>query len=146
MNKIFFHLCVKIRELAKRETGQDMVEYALVVALIAFGATAGMGKLATGINAAFFSTANRLDPPKDVLAITANPFPSFCHLAEPECPKWMVCSRCIFPQKSPHEHGKPNRLFSKTQKRKNYKSKWFTTHLIQRGICRKSTCWVLNEF
>jgi pilus assembly protein Flp/PilA len=36
-----------------REDGQDLVEYALVVALIAFAATAGMKTLASGINTAF---------------------------------------------------------------------------------------------
>ena len=36
-----------------REDGQDLVEYALVVALIAFGAVAGMGALSTEINKAF---------------------------------------------------------------------------------------------
>jgi len=60
MNKIFFYLCVKIRELAKRETGQDMVEYALVVALIAFGATAGMKRLATGITTAYNNVSTQL--------------------------------------------------------------------------------------
>ena len=35
------------------EEGQDLVEYALVVALIAFGATTGMKSLATGLNKAF---------------------------------------------------------------------------------------------
>ncbi|HTB96723.1 MAG TPA: Flp family type IVb pilin [Terracidiphilus sp.] len=35
------------------EDGQDLVEYALVVALIAFGAVAGMGALSTEINKAF---------------------------------------------------------------------------------------------
>ena len=35
------------------EHGQDLVEYALVFALIAFGATAGMKALADGINTAF---------------------------------------------------------------------------------------------
>jgi pilus assembly protein Flp/PilA len=39
--------------LMEREEGQDLVEYALVVALIAFGAIAGMQFLATGINQAF---------------------------------------------------------------------------------------------
>jgi pilus assembly protein Flp/PilA len=37
----------------KGEDGQDLVEYALVVALVALAATAGMGSLATGINTAF---------------------------------------------------------------------------------------------
>jgi pilus assembly protein Flp/PilA len=35
------------------EGGQDLIEYALVVALVAFAATAGMNSLATAINAAF---------------------------------------------------------------------------------------------
>jgi pilus assembly protein Flp/PilA len=36
-----------------REDGQDLVEYALLVALIAFSATAGMKTLASKINIAF---------------------------------------------------------------------------------------------
>lgn len=35
------------------ESGQDLIEYALVVALIAFAATAGMGAVAGSINSAF---------------------------------------------------------------------------------------------
>lgn len=43
-----------------REEGQDLIEYALVVALIAFAATAGMGKLANGINNAFATISGTL--------------------------------------------------------------------------------------
>lgn len=39
--------------LLVREDGQDLVEYALVVALIALGCTAGMNAVATAINTAF---------------------------------------------------------------------------------------------
>ncbi|MGA2535078.1 MAG: Flp family type IVb pilin [Terracidiphilus sp.] len=53
MNTLLIKLYVKIQDLASREEGQDLVEYALVVALIAFGATAGMKSLATGLNSAF---------------------------------------------------------------------------------------------
>ena len=42
MNDMLLKLYVKFQELKNREEGQDLVEYALVVALIAFGATAGM--------------------------------------------------------------------------------------------------------
>jgi pilus assembly protein Flp/PilA len=35
------------------ESGQDLIEYALVVALIGFTATAGMSTLASAINTAF---------------------------------------------------------------------------------------------
>ena len=43
-----------------REDGQDLVEYALVVALIAFAATAGMRTLATRINTTFTNISNSL--------------------------------------------------------------------------------------
>ena len=43
----------KMQVLLMSEEGQDLIEYALVVALIAFAATAGMTTLATKINAAF---------------------------------------------------------------------------------------------
>jgi pilus assembly protein Flp/PilA len=39
--------------LHNEESGQDLIEYALVVALIALAATAGMSSLANGINSAF---------------------------------------------------------------------------------------------
>ena len=42
-----------ILQILKDENGQDLIEYALVVALIAFAATAGMSTLATDINLAF---------------------------------------------------------------------------------------------
>lgn len=43
----------KLLALLRREDGQDMVEYALLITLIAAGATASMGKLATGISVIF---------------------------------------------------------------------------------------------
>jgi len=60
MNNLLLNLFVKLQDLASREEGQDLVEYALVVALIAFGATAGMKNLATGINNAFSSISSQL--------------------------------------------------------------------------------------
>jgi Flp pilus assembly pilin Flp len=35
------------------EAGQGLVEYLLILALVAFGAVAGMNSLATGLNSAF---------------------------------------------------------------------------------------------
>lgn len=49
-------LLIKLRvkwDLLKDERGQDLIEYALVVAFICFAATAGMTVLAGDINAAF---------------------------------------------------------------------------------------------
>lgn len=60
MNNLLLKLYVKYQELVSREEGQDLVEYALVVALIAFGATAGMGALASGINTAFSNVSTKL--------------------------------------------------------------------------------------
>ena len=60
MNHLLLTFYVKLQDLASREEGQDLVEYALVVAMIAFGATAGMGKLASGINTAFSNISSQL--------------------------------------------------------------------------------------
>ena len=60
MNDMLLKLYVKFQDLKSREEGQDLVEYALVVALIAFGATAGMGALAGGINKAFNTISSTL--------------------------------------------------------------------------------------
>ena len=62
MNNLLLKLYVKFQDLASREEGQDLVEYALVVALIAFGATAGMKLLATGISTAFSNISSILTP------------------------------------------------------------------------------------
>jgi pilus assembly protein Flp/PilA len=48
-----------LKNLVKEE-GQDLVEYALVVALIAFAATAGMQTLANNINTTFGNLATTL--------------------------------------------------------------------------------------
>lgn len=42
-----------LRDVLKEEDGQDMVEYAVVMGLIALGATAAMKGLATTIGTAF---------------------------------------------------------------------------------------------
>jgi len=52
MKDKFLKLSVML-QILKDENGQDLIEYALVVALIAFAATAGMGSLATSLNIAF---------------------------------------------------------------------------------------------
>ena len=49
-----------LHNLIVREEGQDLVEYAMVVAVIAFGATAGMAQLAGGINTVFSVVATTM--------------------------------------------------------------------------------------
>jgi pilus assembly protein Flp/PilA len=39
--------------LHRDDQGQGLVEYLLILALVAFAATAGMGSLASGLNSAF---------------------------------------------------------------------------------------------
>jgi pilus assembly protein Flp/PilA len=47
-------------KLMRDESGQDLIEYALVAALIGLGATAAMGTLATTIGSAFGSVGTKL--------------------------------------------------------------------------------------
>ena len=51
---------VRMQTLLADERGQDLIEYALVVALIAFAATAGMNTVANKINTAFSNIGNKL--------------------------------------------------------------------------------------
>jgi pilus assembly protein Flp/PilA len=53
MNHLLLNAYAKVKSFVLREEGQDLVEYALVVALIAVGATAGMQSLANNINTVF---------------------------------------------------------------------------------------------
>src|SRR6266566_3347555 len=49
-----------LKRLWKEEEGQDLIEYALLVALVALAATAGMNALATSINTAFTNLGTSL--------------------------------------------------------------------------------------
>jgi pilus assembly protein Flp/PilA len=60
MKDRFLMLSIKMQYLLSREEGQDLIEYALVVALIAFAATAGMSTLAKDINNAFIQIGTSL--------------------------------------------------------------------------------------
>lgn len=46
--------------LAKEDSGQDLIEYALVAALIGLGAVAGMHTLSNDISAAFSTVGSTL--------------------------------------------------------------------------------------
>lgn len=50
----------RIRAFHHEESGQDLIEYALVAALIAFAAIAGMNYVAAEINVAFSVIGNKL--------------------------------------------------------------------------------------
>ena len=53
-------LSVKMQTLLMQEEGQDLVEYALIVALIAFAAVTAMKTLANDINAVYTSIGTAL--------------------------------------------------------------------------------------
>ncbi len=53
-------MSAKIQNLMMSDEGQDLIEYALVVALIAFAATAGMKTLANNLNTAFGNIGTKL--------------------------------------------------------------------------------------
>lgn len=61
MRAFFSNFYAKVQALIVREEGQDLIEYALVVALIAFAATAGMNSLASSINSAFAQIGTTLN-------------------------------------------------------------------------------------
>ncbi len=50
-----------INQLHQDEAGQGLVEYALIIALVAFAAVVGMNSLATDINNAFSLIGSVLD-------------------------------------------------------------------------------------
>jgi len=60
VNKLLFSIFVRLHELMNREEGQDLVEYALVVAIIAFGAVTGMKALSAEIKIAFETISSNL--------------------------------------------------------------------------------------
>jgi len=49
-----------LREVLMNEHGQDLVEYSLVLAMIALGSVSGMGYLATGLNDVFSTVSSTL--------------------------------------------------------------------------------------
>ena len=60
MKNILLKLYIKVQSLLSQEEGQDLVEYALVVALIALAATTGMSSMAGTINTAFTNIGSLL--------------------------------------------------------------------------------------
>jgi pilus assembly protein Flp/PilA len=55
MDRLLIQVSLFVKRLIPEDQGQDLVEYALVVALIGFAAITGMKFLSTGLNHAFSS-------------------------------------------------------------------------------------------
>ena len=60
MNTMFLKMYLKCQDLMNREEGQDLVEYALVIALVSVAAVASLGPLANKIVATFSSISGAL--------------------------------------------------------------------------------------
>jgi pilus assembly protein Flp/PilA len=60
MNTLLLKLNSKFQNLLSREEGQDLVEYAMVCALLAFGIVAGMSSVAKGLDTAFSNISSTM--------------------------------------------------------------------------------------
>ena len=60
MNSITLNLFSKFQALRSSEEGQDLVEYALLVSLIALGTIAGVTSVATAVTAVFTNISTSL--------------------------------------------------------------------------------------
>lgn len=60
MNNMMMKMYVKLQTLKNCEEGQDLVEYALLVSLIALAAITGVGKVATAVTTVFTSISTSL--------------------------------------------------------------------------------------
>jgi pilus assembly protein Flp/PilA len=53
MNNLFLKMYIKVQDLLTREEGQDLVEYALLITLVALAAVTGVNKVAQAVNTVF---------------------------------------------------------------------------------------------
>jgi pilus assembly protein Flp/PilA len=60
MNNLFLALYVKLQTLMSHEEGQDLVEYALLVSLVALAAIVGVQNVATAVTKVFGNISSSL--------------------------------------------------------------------------------------
>jgi pilus assembly protein Flp/PilA len=60
VNKLFLNFYIRLQLLLNQEDGQDLVEYALLVALIALAAVSGTKAVASAINGTFSKISTTL--------------------------------------------------------------------------------------
>ncbi len=60
MKNLFLNLYVKLQGLKNGEEGQDLVEYALLVALVALACITGVQSVATAVNSVFSTISGSL--------------------------------------------------------------------------------------
>jgi len=60
MKRLYMVLITNLQSLVASEEGQDLVEYALLVCLIALAAVAGVNKVAAGVTSVFTKISSSL--------------------------------------------------------------------------------------
>ncbi|MGB6743842.1 MAG: Flp family type IVb pilin [Terracidiphilus sp.] len=60
MKNLFLTMHLKVRDLLNDEKGQDLVEYALLITMVALAAVTGMKHIASAINSVFTNISNTL--------------------------------------------------------------------------------------
>lgn len=60
MKNLFLNLTVMIHNLMAHEEGQDLVEYALIITLIALAAVGGIKHVASAVNTVFSNISTTL--------------------------------------------------------------------------------------
>lgn len=60
MNNLFLKMYVKAQNLLSNEDGQDLVEYALLITLVALAAVTGVQNVAKAINTVFSNISTTL--------------------------------------------------------------------------------------
>jgi len=61
MNDLLLKFHLTIQSLINREEGQDLVEYALLICLIALAAISGVNHVATAVTKVFTNVSNSLE-------------------------------------------------------------------------------------
>ena len=60
MKKLIFNAFLKIQDLLQHEEGQDLVEYALLITLVALAAVGGIRHVSSAVNTVFSNISNTL--------------------------------------------------------------------------------------
>jgi Flp pilus assembly pilin Flp len=60
MNRLFLKIYAKVNDVLYGEAGQDLIEYALLITLVALASVAGINNVASAINTVFTNISNTL--------------------------------------------------------------------------------------
>jgi pilus assembly protein Flp/PilA len=60
MNNLMQKAYLTFYNLLRRQEGQDLVEYALVITMVSLGSVAGINNVASAVNAVFSNISNTL--------------------------------------------------------------------------------------